>query len=237
MEHIDDLAPPTQAGKRHMSLSLFLALYLMLLAFFITLISHSTFEEEKSARTIDSLNATFPAARSTSLGRFTGDAGVRVAEARAFHDVVSGVFEAAIPATRVTERLPGQVLELTMPAAALFRTGMAEIREPHRRLFDRIAAGMAAAPAGYRYVMEIVAGSDYPDGGPYPLGQSLAVERAASVARVMVERGAPADAVVAGLSGDDADEDMVRLTFRVVEAARMSLDPGEPIVGSDGAAE
>lgn len=234
MEHLQDLARAPQAGKRHMSLSLFLALYLMLLAFFITLISHSSFEPEKSARTIDSLNATFPAATSTSLGRFTGDAGVRVAEARAFLDVAQGMFEAAIPATRVTERASGRLLELTLPEEALFPPGVAEVRRPHLRLLDRIAAGMASAPPGYRYVMEIVTTSDY-SGDVLPLGTGLAMERAGALARAVVERGAPPDAVVTGLVPGDAA--VVRLTFRVVAAGPVGVEAGRPVVASDGEAE
>lgn len=221
-----DLAFPA-SGARHASLALFLALYLMLLAFFITLISHSSFEAEKSARTIDSLNARFQASGGTLLGRFTGDAGVVVAEARSFFEAVGTVFETAIPLARVAEPVPGRVLEVTLPAEAIFTPGLAEVRPARRDLLDRVAAAMGGAPPGYRYGMEIVIGSDYPVGDPLPLTETLATARAGALARAAVARGVPAAALAAGV--EPGAEGIVRLTFRVSDAAEAAVVLGPAI--------
>lgn len=229
MEHIEDLARGDDK-RQHASLSLFLALYLMLLAFFITLLSLSTFEEERAARAVDSVNATFSRSETTALGRFTGDAGVAVQEARAWQDTLEGVFEAAIPAVKVTRRSRGRIMELEFPADALFVPGEARVREVHLPLLDRIVAGLSSAPPGYRYVMEFVTGSDYPTGDMMPLGVTPAVERAAVLARTMVERGAAPGGVVTGVSAAEAGR--ARMTFTVVEEAGDADWLGRPLTGA-----
>lgn len=215
MEHIEELA--RQSGKRHTSLSLFLALYLMLLAFFITLLSLSTFEEDRSARAVDSVNAAFSRFETTTLGRFTGDAGTAVQEARALFDDIEAVFETEIAAAKVTRPGRGRLLQVEMPVDALFAPDSARIREPHLRLIDRIVAGLNSAPRGYRYVMEFVTGSDYPTGGLLPLEETLAVARAGTLARTLVDRGAPAASVAAGIAAEEAG--IARMTFSLVEDA------------------
>lgn len=231
MEHIEELA--RQSGKRHTSLSLFLALYLMLLAFFITLLSLSHFEEERSARAVDSVNAAFNRFETTSLGLFTGDAGVAVQEARAWYDAVAGVLEAEIPASKITYRSQGRIMEVTLPAEALFVPGESRVRDAHLRLLDRMVAGVNAAPDGYRYVMEFVIGSDYPTGDLLPLGETLAVARAGTLARIMVQRGAPAGSVVVGVAA--GLEGLARMTFTMTEDRGGALDLGRPLAGgADG---
>ncbi|GAA0603038.1 hypothetical protein [Caenispirillum bisanense] len=225
MEHIEELA--RQSGKRHTSLSLFLALYLMLLAFFITLLSLSTFEEDRQTRAVDSVNAAFNRFETTSLGRFTGDAGLAVQEARSFHEELEGLFEAAIPAVKITHRSQGRVMEVDLPVEALFVPGEARLREPHLRLLDRIVAGLSTAPRGYRYVMEFVTGSDYPTGELLPLAETLAMARAGVLARTLVERGAPPAAVVVGVSPLEAGR--ARMTFTMADEAADRPDLSRPL--------
>lgn len=235
MEHSDDPSLHGWAGTRHASLSLFLALYLMLLAFFIALIAHSTFEEQRSTRALESLNATFQRFASTSLGRFTGDAGVVVAEARAFKRTVGGLFEAAIPAAKVEEIGRGALLEVTVPTESLFEPGLASVRRPHLRLLDRLVAAMGAAPEGYRYIMEFLTASDYSTSEPSGARETLPLDRAGSLARTMVARGAAPDMILAGVSTRDAagpDEAVFRFSLVEIEAA--SLDWQGPIAGDGG---
>ncbi len=225
MEHIEELA--RQSGKRHTSLSLFLALYLMLLAFFITLLSLSTFEEDRRTRAVESVNAAFNRFETTSLGRFTGDAGIAVQEARALYDDLQGVFEAAIPAVKISHRSQGRVMEVDLPVEALFVPGEGRLRENQLRLLDRIVAGLSSAPRGYRYVMEFVTGSDYPTGELLPLAETLAMVRAGVLARTLVERGAPPATVVVGLS--PLEVGLARMTFTVVDEGADLPDLSRPL--------
>ncbi|WP_404384841.1 hypothetical protein [Caenispirillum salinarum] len=233
MEHSDDPTLHGWAGTRHASLSLFLALYLMLLAFFIALIAHSTFEEQRSMRAMDSLNATFQRFGSTALGRFTGDAGTMVAEARAFKTTARGLFEGAIPAAKVEDVGRGRLLDVTVPAESLFEPGLAAVRRPHLRLLDRLVAAMASPPEGYRYIMEFLTASDYSTGETSGARETLALDRAGSLARTMVARGAPPDMIVAGVTTRGAagpDEAVFR--FSLVEAEAADLDWQGPIAGA-----
>jgi hypothetical protein len=237
MDHPEDPTLHGWAGTRHASLSLFLALYLMLLAFFIALIAHSTFEEKRSIRALESLNATFQRFASSSLGRFTGDAGTVVDEARAFRTTARGLFEAAIPAAKVEDIGRGALLEVTLPTESLFEPGAATVRRAHLRLLDRLVAAMGAPPDGYRYIMEFVTSSDYSTGETARTGETLALARAGSLARTMVARGAAPGLVVAGVTTRDAagpDEAFFR--FSLVEMEGTRLDWSGPIAGAQAPA-
>jgi len=220
------------------SLSLFLALYLLLLAFFIMLNALSTLETRRASAVMDSLTTTFragPGAASTQGGPQapnTVPGPGRAAEA--FTAVIQDLFEGTIPSARVQQLLPGVALTLVVRTDSLFATGAARIRPAHVDLLDGIVAALAQAPAGARFELTALiqteggaVGLDQAEARPLPVGsEALAFRRATELARQMGARGAEPGTVVTGLAtGDDA---WMRLSFAVFETGQDQPEPGAP---------
>lgn len=205
-------ATPTGLG----SISLFLSLYLLLLAFFIVLNALSTFEVVRSGAVMESLSTTFqgqgvPRAVST----FTGTEGSVVADARSFQQEITRIFQSELPVAKVRITEPGREMEAVFRADALFDDGVAEMRQPHWRLADRLAAALGSSPPGLAYEMEFRHGSDY-DSMRTPVGpQMLAVARGAAFARFLVSRGAPPGSLGVGVETGRRND--VRLVFRLID--------------------
>ncbi|MBT3551426.1 MAG: hypothetical protein HOF70_06805 [Rhodospirillaceae bacterium] len=180
----------------------FLSLYLLVLAFFILLVSISTPENIKSKAVMDSLNSTFASVRQprTELTVFTSRAG-RFIGADEFQDRIDGLFAAALGVEQVEIVAPGRSMRVVMDADALFHSNGAEIREAQIPMIDRIIASLNGRPPGLRFDMEFVVGTEVTGAGELPTGQTLQMARAGSLAREMLARGAPPDTVSIGLRG------------------------------------
>ena len=93
----------------------FLSLYLLVLAFFILLVTISTFEEVKSKAVMDSLNTTFKTVRpaQTDLTVFTSRAGPVLAGPQFLTDI-EGLFTTAIEVAQI-ENLSRREIDRTDP--------------------------------------------------------------------------------------------------------------------------
>lgn len=192
-----------QTGVHNRSTTIqFLSLYLLVLAFFILLVSMSTPENIKSKAVMDSLNSTFASVRQprTELTVFTSRAG-RFIGADEFQDRIDGLFAAALGVEKVEIVAPGRSMRVVMEADALFHSGAIEIREAQIPMIDRIIASLNGRPPGLRFDMEFIIGSAVTAAGELPAGQTLPMARAGSFVREMLARGAPPDAISIGLQG------------------------------------
>lgn len=194
--------------------SLFLALYLVLLAFFIALISLSTFEDQRTRAVVDSLWATFAGPRATlpETG-FPSRSGRVVAPARQMMAEVGPLFQTDIPAAQITERAAGEVLEVMLSAKALFEDDGPGLRPGRERLVDGIAAALAAAPGGLTRVMEALVTTGDASSAPLPEAGDLSLRRAAELGRVFLARGAPPNTLRVGVAPGPLSQ--VILTFRI----------------------
>lgn len=180
----------------------FLSLYLLVLAFFILLVSISTPENIKSKAVMDSLNSTFASVRQprTELTVFTSRAG-RFIGADEFQDRIDGLFAAALGVEQVEIVAPGRSMRVVMDADSLFHSDGVEIREAQIPMVDRIIASLNGRPPGLRFDMEFIVGTEVTGAGELPTGQTLQMARAGSLAREMLARGAPPGTVSIGLRG------------------------------------
>ena len=138
----------------------FLALNLLILAFFILLVSMSSFEANKTKAVVDSMNSVFnPMAKVKIETVFSSKSG-NIISAEEFQDHVEGVFSTAIGAVKTEIVDPGKVMRVVMPTARFFETNSATIREENLPLVDRIISSISARPPGYRFDMEFVIGGE-----------------------------------------------------------------------------
>ncbi|WP_148560924.1 flagellar motor protein MotB [Magnetospira sp. QH-2] len=189
------------------SIALFLGLYLLVLAFFIILVSISTIEEVKSKAVMDSLTSTFatilpPDMDLTDLTSKTG----YVIGAEEFQGEIEGVFTTHIKAVKVEIVQPGKSMRLSMDAEELFMPDEPVIRRAQGALLDRLVSSLSGRPQALRFDMDFLIGSKYTDGTSLPIGQTLSMRRAGELARAMLGRGVPPDSLSVGLKPGNPDQ-------------------------------
>lgn len=179
--------PVTKGGaEAFLPVQAFLSLYLVLLAFFIVLASVSQPEASRAVKAIASVRASFPS--DLPLGSATGEATSLFVEVdRALPDRVGRLIEADLPVTP-PRRDPstGQIVaqapvETMFEGAALSRAGQAFLR--------RTATFLASPPEGAQLAITALV----------PAGDTISAERAARIARSLLDAGAPADAITVGV--------------------------------------
>lgn len=216
------------------TIALFLGLYLLILAFFILLVSISTVEKVKSKAVMDSLSSTFSQLLppSSDMTPFTSKEGHIIA-GEAFQEQVTGIFSSTLQVAKIEIVQPGELMRVLVPSQALFEVDRPELRKSQYALLDRIIAALSSAPPGVRFQMEFVIGAEYAVGRSLPIAQTLEMARAGTFAREVVSRGAPPDAVVVGLAPGDPDG--VVIWFRSLpEEETLKLDETQ---GDAGAVE
>jgi outer membrane protein OmpA-like peptidoglycan-associated protein len=187
-------------------IALFLGLYLLVLAFFVFLVSISTPEEVRSKAVMDSLSSTFAPILppSTDLTSFTAREGEVVAAQ--MQSDIGGIFTTAVQVAKVEIISPGKLMRVVLPADSLFFPDTTDIRKGQQPLLDRIVAALRAVPRGMRHDMDFVIGSPYAEGSVLPTGQTLSMARAGAFARELMNRGMPPGSVSIGLKPGDPGE-------------------------------
>jgi len=198
--------PPEEPVHAPDILPVFLGLYLLVLAFFIMLVSISTFEKVKSTAVMDSLSSTFtkvlpPTATPTDFSAKDGD----VIAGEAFQEQISNIFTTAVQVDKIEVVQPGRLMRLQMPVSALFQEGKPQIRDDMLPLLDRIIASLSNRTPGLRQDMEVVIGTPVTKDIVLPIEQGLEMARVGEFARTIKQRGAPPDSISVGIkSGDPA---------------------------------
>lgn len=223
-------------GSGGSTTSLFLGLYLLVLSFFILLVSISTREELKSQAVMDSLTSTFRTILppSTDLTGFSTKEGELVIGQR-FQEQITKIFTTAIRVIKVEIVQPGRVMRVVMPADALFLTGETEIRPARFPLLDRLVATLSGRPSGVRYDMEFVIGSAYTPDNDLPIRQTLEMARVGSFARAMLARGVPPDSISTGLRPGSREDVVIWFYVRDPEETRLRFEAANepPVRGGE----
>ncbi len=209
-------------GSGRSTISLFLGLYLLVLSFFILLVTISTREDLKSQAVMDSLTSTFKTILppSTDLTGFSAREGEVVIGQR-FQEQITNIFTTAVRVIKVEVVQPGRVMRVVMPADALFFTGRTEIRPARFPLLDRLVAALSGRPPGVRFDMEFVIGSAYTPDNDLPIRQSLEMARAGAFARAMLARGVPPDSISVGLKPGSREDVVIWFYVRDPEQTRL----------------
>lgn len=226
MDDLLDARPPEHPPSGDNTVSLFLGLYLLVLAFFIVLVSISTTENVRAKAVMEGLSSTFssllPPAVDTET--FSSKEGDLLAAGIDFQEQVAGVFATEIQITRVEVVTPGRVMRVSMPADALFIAGQAALRDLQLPLLDRVIAELSRRTPGMRYEMELVLGSPFAIGHDLPIGQTLESARAGTFGRAMASRGVPPESVSVALRPGDPKEITLWFLSRPLDEARVRFD-------------
>lgn len=230
MEDLLGASAPQEENTSGGTLALFLGLYLLILAFFILLVSLSTTENVRAKAVMEGLSSTFSSLLppSSDPTHFASKEGDLVAAGHEFQEQISKFFATEIQVTKVEIVTPGRAMRVVMPSDALFQTGKAVLREAQFPLLDRVVAELSRRTPGMRYEMEFVIGARFAVGHDLPVGQTLESERAGSMARLMAARGVPPGGVSVALKPGDPKEAILWFLSRPLDEARVRFDAPAP---------
>jgi len=202
-EEFDDPTEGEDEGGDR-SVALFLALMLLVLAFFIIMVSISQIKIAKSKAALKSIASTFSSVAPTSkqltfVSNSKGEADV----GQQFQKEITNIFSTVIQVTSADVIKPGSLMRVQLESDVLFEIGKAEVKEINYPFLDRIVATLSARPPGFRFDMEFIIGSSYQEENIMPEDQTLEMSRAGEFARAMLSRGVPPDSVTVGINPGD----------------------------------
>lgn len=211
MDDILHNTPTAQEENQNGTVFVFLSLFLLVLAFFIVLVSISSFEVNKSKAVMKSLTTTFTTIVPTGaeVSDFTAKEG-EVLAGSAFQEKITGLFATAFQVAKVEIVKPGRLMQVDMPASALFAGGEDRVRATALPFLDRMVAALGGRLPGMRYDVEFVIGAGKAPAAMLPVARTLELARAGAFAREMLARGAPPESISIGL----APADPATLTMR-----------------------
>ena len=179
----------------------FLALYLLILAFFIWLVSLARFEGVKSLAVINSLKSTFETKEKEEERDITTIITSKILSSKQFEDNIRGLFSTLLGVEKVEAPTPGQNMRVVMRSDTLFEKEKTKIKEFNYKFMDRVVASLSERPPGYHFDVEFIVRSkqDSSGYGTLPTDQTLQMARAGNFVRTMLARGAPPDSVSIGV--------------------------------------
>jgi hypothetical protein len=172
----------------------FLSLYLLILAFFILLVTISTVDKKKLDDVVASIKSD-----SELDKKETGP----ILEGQVFQDKTTELFATALGVEKIEIMQLGKVMRIQMTADAIFEPESDVVKKSQQPTMDRLIAALSSRPPGYQFDMEFVIGSAYSSGQNLPTQETIEMRRAGSFIREMLSRGAPPDAVSIGLGHID----------------------------------
>ena len=215
-EEFDD--PTEGKDESKDSVALFLALYLLVLAFFILMVSISSIELAKSKAALRSIAETFSNVMPTSTQlTFVSNSKGKDAAGQQFQKEVTQIFSTVIQVTSSDVIEPGRLMRVQLESDILFEPGTAKVQEVNYPFLDRIVASLSARPPGFRFDMEFIIGSSYQEGNIMPVDQTLEMSRAGAFVRAMLSRGVPPDSVTVGIQPGDPKEISIWFYVRSIE--------------------
>ena len=211
-----------EAGGPGVTASLFLSLILLVLAFFIVMVSISTPDADRSARVIDSVAGAFaydPPGTPGSMPApaFEGAQRGDVIDGEDFEQSLKGLFATELAFAEFKPVVPGRVLAVSLSGEELFYPRQARLRAAASRLLDRLVATVTLRPPGHRVEVASLIGSRTSMGGDLPVTPSaLAVRRAGALGEALVRGGLPRRQLTVGLS--PGEDNRIVLVFSLAAA-------------------
>lgn len=203
---------PSAPLRPDQSVWLFLALYLLLLAFFILLNAISETADARVSAAVESVKEAFTDRRPET------DEFVDIAEnpesllvSEDYIENVKAVFSTSLNEKGFHESLAGDLLRVSVPVEVFFPPGSATMQLGVSKLFEALSASLSAPVTGERRQLEIVLGSGPKMPGGSDLGNALEIRRAGSLARALRARGLPPGSLTTGVH--PGDPEIMEMTF------------------------
>lgn len=216
-------------GAAETATETFLALFLIVLAFFILLTSISKREEDRAKAVLGSLGSTFSENALVVTGPldYTFGTGVYWTSGAA-EKSVRGLFQSTFPLARIPPYQPFGSLVFEVPADEVFVSGGSLLQAQETDFLERLATILVHERPGIVFETEIIVFVT-PEAaraeGESP-ARALALARAGAFARALVDRGVAPARVSAGIA--EGQPGVVRLAFFEREAGGAPTAPAAP---------
>lgn len=229
---------PPQPGRRRGEAGsapanvLFLPVFLVLLVFFIVLGAQSQPKREKVEAVLSSLEKRFPP---FVIDRRLqgGDAALASRAGTVFAarrmEGIGRLFATEIAVARVDHVSPGRVMEVKLPADALFVPESLWLRKEREPLLDRVAAALRLDAPNERLEVEALLAIEATGPGQGP----GSVARAGALARALAARGVDLAAVTVGVERGAPGSARLRFVWRSA-AEDSAADENETTGGAGG---
>jgi len=203
------------AVARPQAATLYLALFLALLAFFLFLTSISSFDPARAVPVIDSVEAQFAEAMDAQAGpersvpHFAGPAGQRIVADAGFTDSVTQAFAALTDERDVAAHVDGVAWHaVRLGPEAIFVRETAALSAQGRQAIEAAAAAMATDSGSTRTTHRL----DIAVGGP----QDLALRQAVVLASAVTAVNGPKSVSLRTMQQDAVASGFVELVFYTV---------------------
>lgn len=191
------------------TMGLFVALYLILIAFFIVLTAISQQSAARASAAMESVNAVFNDIGVTDNGIDQDD--LRSAASDPVLIEIERAFSAAFNITGQYAVSGGHIYQVQLPATYLFEPGSFRVRTDIHPVLDELLAVLKNAPSGQKQEMALLFGSGSPTvDRELTRSQEIAVRRAGSFARYMQDQAF--NNISSGFSA--LEEGQIMLVFR-----------------------
>jgi flagellar motor protein MotB len=223
--------PTADAGGPDIMASLFLSLILLVLAFFIVMVSISRVDAERSTGVIESVADTFAShvPRVASRGSQRGN----VVDGEDLEQSLKRLFATELAVAEFRTVAPGRILEIEMASEVLFHREEARIRLARSRLLDRLVATVTMRPPGQRVDVQGLVSTGTPKGSELPTSPSaLSIRRAGTLGEALVRRGLPRSHLAVGFSPGQNDRIVLVFSIGPTEAEK-APDPPTVSVGQN----
>ncbi|MBI3709273.1 MAG: hypothetical protein HY246_16595 [Proteobacteria bacterium] len=192
-----------------------LGLFMLLLAFFILLVSVSTRSDHRAREVMGALGGAFGQATAAGNGRAAMSLGDGEAAASGFLPEMGRLISTSIQLAKVEQARSGRQLRLTVPVSSVFASAEVVVLPEAVPLLTEIARQLARRPSGLRHDLEFFVGRGE------EAERALSLQRAATMARTLLELGAPRDSVGAGLAPAAGDVAVFMFYLRGAEDGRV----------------
>lgn len=204
---------------------LFLPVFLVLLVLFIVLSARARPERTRERAVIASIENHFPPFEINRRLR-AGDEPLASRSGTVFAverlDEMGDLFATTLPLAKVNKVAPGRLMEVRLPADALFVPDTVWPRPERQGLLDRVVDALRMELPGERVELDaflsIDEGSASQGPGPVP--------RAGALARTLIKLGAPARSVTVGV--ERGEPGGARLLFAIRESPPSPSSEGRP---------
>ena len=207
-EYLTPTPPPEETGSK--TGTLFLSLFLLILAFFIVLVSISRVQETKTNAVKQSLGTTFKKIMDSSSSDFTVKDSDNPA-GKEFQEEITTIFTTHLQVAKIEIVKPGALMVARKPVSAMFVENTSELKPDVFEFLDRTVAILGSRPPGTHFDMQFVVGLSE---GIIAVKQTIEMMQAGSFAREILSRGAPPDSLSVGLMPGEAGQIMIHFYVR-----------------------
>lgn len=208
-----DFTGPKPHDNNQKTATLFVSLYVVILAFFILLAAHAQFDVEKSRNVLDSVNKAFAKEIKVDTNWVMESMGTEVSATNIFNDI-EGVITSVVPLEEINVITDGRRMLIRMSADSLFEAGSANLRPERSALYRRLSNTLTEWHKDGATMKLTFTQGVKKQAKPNPTAYDLEVSRGGNLARLLENRGVSPQNLTIGMTEDKAGELQFEFTLQ-----------------------